>query len=76
MILEIGLAVAVVAGAERAYKAYKNGTLVSDITTLASTLRNDVANVETKVKAAVPVAEADVAAVVASAKAVLAKVGL
>lgn len=74
--VEVVLVAGVVLLAERAYQAYKAGKLVSDVTGLVSTLKNEVANIESKTKAGITVVESDVTAVVNSAKLVFTKLGL
>ncbi len=76
MILEIAVIASLTIAGERAYKAYKRGTLLTDLTTGAANLKAQVAAVEAKVVASVPVVEADVQALLAAGKLVLGKLGL
>ena len=73
MILEVAVIAGLTIGAERAYKAYKRGTLLTDLTNSAAGLKSQVTAVESKLKASVPVVEADVQALVAAAKVIVGK---
>lgn len=73
MILEIAVIAGLTIGAERAYKAYKRGTLLADLTNGATTLKADLAAVEAKAQATGVVAKAELEALLASAKLVIGK---